>query len=66
MLLLQGRLHPPTPEVMSSNNMSKMEKVRQYAVKRGAEIVENLGKNNLWKRMLKNMVATTMLGAGNL
>lgn len=40
-----------------------MEKVRQYAVKRGTEIVENLGKNNLWKRMLKNMMATTMLGA---
>lgn len=41
----------------------KMERVQQYAVRRGTEVVENLRKNNLWKRMLKNMMATTMLGA---
>ena len=29
--------------------------------KRAAEIWENLGKNNLWKRILKNVTATTLL-----
>ncbi len=33
----------------------------RYAEKRAAEIWENLGKNNLWKRILKNVTATTLL-----
>lgn len=44
------------------STVSKMERVQRYAVKRGTEVVENLGKNNLWKRMLKNIMATTILG----
>lgn len=39
-----------------------LQKGRQYAVKRVAEILDNLGKNNLWKRILKNVTATTLLG----
>ena len=33
----------------------------RYGEKRAAEILENLGKNNLWKRILKNVTATTLL-----
>lgn len=40
----------------------KMERVRQSAVRTSTEVVENLRKRNLWKRMLKNTMATTMLG----
>ena len=33
----------------------------RYGKKRAAEILEHLGKNNLWKRILKNVFATTLL-----
>lgn len=32
-----------------------------YGKRRAAEIWENLGKDNLWKRILKNVIATTLL-----
>lgn len=45
--------------------MAEKESVLQrgcrYGEKRAAEIWENLGKNNLWKRILKNVTATTLL-----
>lgn len=41
---------------------SALQKGRQYAAKRVTEIWDNLGKNNLWKRILKNVIATTLLG----
>lgn len=40
---------------------SVLQRGRRYGEKRGAEIWENLGKNNLWKRILKNVTATTLL-----
>ncbi len=40
---------------------SVLQRGRRYAEKRAAEIWENLGKNNLWKRILKNVTATTLL-----
>lgn len=40
---------------------SVLERGRRYGEKRAAEIWENLGKNNLWKRILKNVTATTLL-----
>ena len=33
----------------------------RYGQKRAGEIWENLGKNNLWKRIVKNVTATTLL-----
>ena len=33
----------------------------RYGQKRALEIWENLGKNNLWKRIIKNVTATTLL-----
>ena len=35
---------------------------RRYVVEQMVEIWDNLGKNNLWKRILKNVVATTIVG----
>ncbi|KAL8629599.1 hypothetical protein Q9189_004667 [Teloschistes chrysophthalmus] len=35
--------------------------IQRYGRKRTAEIVENLGKNKLWQRQLKNIIATTIL-----
>ena len=35
---------------------------RRYVVEQTVEMWDNLGKNNLWKRILKNVVATTLLG----
>ncbi|KAF6224387.1 hypothetical protein HO133_010964 [Letharia lupina] len=40
---------------------SALQRGRRYGDKRAAEIWENLGKNNLWKRILKNVTATTLL-----
>lgn len=40
---------------------SVLQTGRRYGEKRAAEIWENLGKNNLWKRILKNVTATTLL-----
>ena len=34
----------------------------RYLVEKVTEILDNLGKNNLWKRVLKNVLATTILG----
>ena len=38
------------------------QRVRRYGADRTIEIWENLFKNNLWKRILKNTVCTTVLG----
>lgn len=35
---------------------------RRYVAEYIVEIWDNLGKNNLWKRILKNVVATTIVG----
>lgn len=35
---------------------------RRYVVEQTVEIWDNLGKNNLWKRILKNVIATTLVG----
>ena len=40
---------------------SVLRKGGRYGEKRAAEIWENLEKNNLWKRMLKNVTATTLI-----
>ena len=40
---------------------SVLQRGSRYGEKRAAEILENLGKNNLWKRILKNVTATTLL-----
>ena len=37
------------------------QKGGRYGAKRAAEIWEKLGKNNLWKRILKNVTATTLI-----
>ncbi|KAL8987708.1 MAG: hypothetical protein Q9177_003113 [Variospora cf. flavescens] len=37
------------------------QRVQRYGTKRTGEIVENLGKNRLWQRQLKNVLATTIL-----
>ncbi|KAL9019386.1 MAG: hypothetical protein Q9185_003372 [Variospora sp. 1 TL-2023] len=37
------------------------QRVQKYGTKRTGEIVENLGKNRLWQRQLKNILATTIL-----
>ncbi|KAI4279088.1 MAG: hypothetical protein LQ337_000511 [Flavoplaca oasis] len=37
-----------------------------YSRKRTIEIVENLGKNHLWQRQVKNVAATTILGTAIL
>ena len=42
--------------------VSFLRKGCDYAGERATEIWDNLGKNNLWKRILKNVVATTLLG----
>lgn len=50
---------------MNSTTMTEKQSVLQrggrYAEKRASEIWENLGKNNLWKRMLKNVITTTFV-----
>ena len=38
-----------------------LQRVGRYGAERVADIWENLGKNNLWKRILKNVTATTLL-----
>ncbi|KAL8638025.1 MAG: hypothetical protein Q9228_004783 [Teloschistes exilis] len=40
---------------------SWIEDIQRYGRKRTAEIVENLVKNKLWQRQLKNIIATTIL-----
>ena len=40
---------------------SVLQRGGRYGEKRAAEILENLGKNNLWKRILKNVTATILL-----
>ena len=40
---------------------SVFQRGRRFGEKRAAAIWENLGKNNLWKRILKNVTATTLL-----
>lgn len=42
--------------------MDSLHALRRYGVRRAVEILENLGKNNLWKRILKNTMATTAVG----
>ena len=42
--------------------MESLRVLRRYGAGRVAEILENLGKNNLWKRILKNTMATTIVG----
>lgn len=41
---------------------SALQHGRRYAVEEIVEIWDNLGKNNLWKRILKNVVATSIVG----
>ena len=41
---------------------SALQRGRRYVVEQIVEIWDNLRKNNLWKRILKNVVATTLLG----
>ena len=41
---------------------SALQKGRQYVAEQALEIWDSLGKNNLWKRILKNVIATTLLG----
>lgn len=41
---------------------SALRRGRQYVVEQTVKIWDNLGKNNLWKRILKNVVATTIVG----
>ena len=45
-----------------SESESALQKGRHYVVEQGIEIWDNLGRNNLWKRILKNFIATTLLG----
>ena len=40
---------------------SLLQRSGRYAEKRSAEIWESLGKNNLWRRMLKNVTTTTLV-----
>ena len=40
---------------------SVLQRGGRFGAKRAAGIWENLGKNNLWKRILKNVTATTLL-----
>jgi len=42
--------------------MAGLHGIRRYGAKRALEIYENLGKKNLWQRMVKNTTATTMAG----
>ena len=42
---------------------SALRRARRYGADRVVEIWDSLFKNNLWKRMLKNVIATTTLGA---
>ena len=44
-----------------SEKGSLFQKSGRYAEKQAAEIWDNLGKNNLWKRILKNVTATILL-----
>lgn len=46
----------------SAKEESALQKGRQYVAKQALEIWDSLGKNNLWKRILKNVIATTLLG----
>lgn len=39
-----------------------VRRAREYAADRALAIWDNLGENNLWKRMLKNVIATTTMG----
>ena len=41
---------------------SALRRGRRHVVEQIVEIWDNLGKNNLWKRILKNVVATTIVG----
>ena len=41
---------------------SVLQRVGRHAVSQTPGIWDDLGKNNLWKRMLKNVIATTLLG----
>ena len=45
-----------------ANEESALRHGRRYVVEQIVEMWDNLGKNNLWKRILKNVVATTLLG----
>ncbi|KAK4692880.1 hypothetical protein P7C71_g4409, partial [Lecanoromycetidae sp. Uapishka_2] len=42
---------------------SALQKGRRYAANRAIEIWDNLSKNNLWKRILKNVIATTLVAS---
>ncbi len=41
---------------------SASQRGRRYVAEKVLEIWDNLQKNNLWKRILKNVIATTLLG----
>ncbi|KAL8815135.1 MAG: hypothetical protein Q9223_005703 [Gallowayella weberi] len=43
------------------NLSPRTRNIQSYCAKRVTEIVENLGKNRLWQRQLKNVAATTIL-----
>jgi len=41
---------------------SALQRAHHYGAKRSQKIFENLNKDNLWKRILKNVIATTAAG----
>lgn len=43
-------------------SFSWIQSIQEKATKRTVEIVQNLGKNRLWQRQLKNITTTTILG----
>lgn len=42
--------------------MEGLRSFRRHGAKRSLDIYENLGTNNLWQRMFKNTMATTVAG----
>lgn len=47
---------------MAEDTEPVAQRGRRYAAERVVEIWDNVQKNNLWKRILKNVIATTLLG----
>ncbi|KAL8668664.1 MAG: hypothetical protein Q9168_006718 [Polycauliona sp. 1 TL-2023] len=48
------------------NLTASIRTIRSYGKKRSIDIVENLQKNRLWQRQMKNVATTTIFGAGVL
>ncbi len=45
-----------------AGEQTAFQRAGRYGVKRVQEVFENLRKDNLWKRILKNVIATTATG----